>query len=75
MTASVILDEALKLPLEEREVLCAKLWNSLHGAEVSESSVRDEMQRRIQDAEEHPEEGIDWEDIKAEVLVTRGLKL
>jgi putative addiction module component (TIGR02574 family) len=74
MTTSVILDEALKLPVHDREELCARLWDSLQDSE-STSSLLGEMQRRIKYADEHPDELVDWEDFKAEVLATRGLKL
>jgi putative addiction module component (TIGR02574 family) len=74
MTANGLLDEALKLPLQEREELCARLWDSLQESE-STSSLLAEMQRRITHADEHPEELVDWEDFKAEVLAARGLKL
>lgn len=74
MTTNVILDEALKLPVQDREELCARLWDSLQES-ASTSSLLAEMQRRINYADEHPEELVDWEDFKAEVLASRGLKL
>lgn len=75
MTAALLLEEALKLPVREREVLCDQLHESLVTQKSASGAWEDELQRRIQHAEEHPEEGVDWEDFKAEMLDSRGLKL
>jgi putative addiction module component (TIGR02574 family) len=75
MTATSLLEEALKLPPGERGHLCEKLWSSLNDETARTAALKAEMQRRIADTEEHPEEGVDWEDFKAEILATRGLKL
>ncbi len=75
MTFSALLTEALKLPLQEREALCFRLKESLSETASEEGALADEMQRRILDAERHPEDAEDWEDTKAEIFVSRGLKL
>jgi putative addiction module component (TIGR02574 family) len=75
MTTTVLLNEALKLPPEERGDLCEKIWSSLDDESARTAALKAEMQRRIEDANAHPEDGIDWEDFKAEILATRGLKL
>jgi putative addiction module component (TIGR02574 family) len=75
MTAAMLLQEALKLPLKEREILCDQLQDSLEQTEPLDLELHAEMQRRIQDATEHPENGQTLEEWRAEILATRGLRL
>lgn len=72
MTAALLFEQALKLPAKEREELCEKLQDSLGSPD---SGLLAEMQRRIQDAMDHPEEGQTLQEWRDEIFATRGLRL
>jgi hypothetical protein len=75
MTATMLFEEALKLSLEEQEILYGKLDAQLHGQASSREELKLEMQRRIKDAMEHAEEGQTLQEWRDEILATRGLRL
>ena len=80
MSAETLFEQALQLPPEERELLCERIWQSLDRDTAEEeilltSDQEEELKRRIEHAQAHPEDGISWEEFKAEILETRGLRL
>ena len=78
MTASAILEQALRLSDEERlhiyEVLQESLPHEESEVELTSEQAA-ELKRRIADHEQNPDDVIDWEDFKAEIQETRGLVL
>ncbi len=71
---SVLLEEALKLPVIERRKLAEDIWESLDGSsEAFELSPEQaaELQRRIDHHEKFPEEGIPWETVRDDALARR----
>ena len=68
---SVLLKEALKLPVAERRKLAEDLWESLDGSpEVFNITPEQtaELQRRIDDADLNPGGNYSWEEIEAGAL-------
>jgi putative addiction module component (TIGR02574 family) len=65
MTREQILSEAMALDSRERELLAEQLWLSIDGStrEEVEQAWGDEIQRRAEDADEHPEEFRPAEDV------------
>ncbi|MCP5351901.1 MAG: addiction module protein [Chromatiales bacterium] len=66
-----LLDQALHLSIDERIELAEALWNSVleTGAEPDLSAQqRDELDRRIADMAENPDDGVSWEAAKAAAL-------
>ncbi len=71
---SVLLEEALKLPVTERRKLAEDIWESIDGApEAFELTPEQtaELQRRIDHHEKNLEEGIPWETVRDEALARR----
>jgi putative addiction module component (TIGR02574 family) len=63
---SVLLEQALKLPVSERKKLADDIYESINSSAegfrlTPEQEV--ELQRRIADHEKHPEEAIPWEEV------------
>ena len=76
MTADTLMEEALRLPAPEREALCERLWASLGAGSVTLPTDQvEELERRIAHYEAQPDDVISWNDLKAELLEKRGLKL
>lgn len=68
---SVLLEEALKLPVTERRKLAEEIWESIDGSpEAFELTPEQaaELQRRIDDEEQNPGGNYSWEEIEAEAL-------
>ena len=68
---SVNLAEVLKLPVDERLKLVESIWNSI--AEFPDSleltaEQKTELDRRLDEYESDPTEGISWADLKAQLL-------
>jgi putative addiction module component (TIGR02574 family) len=67
---SNLLEEAEKLPLEERLELVEALWDSIAAdADVDRLPVPpwhlDELDRRLAEFDADPEEGSSWEEVRA----------
>lgn len=61
---SVLLEEALKLPVSERKKLADDIYQSLDASDDGFRLTPEqeaELQRRIDDHEKHPEDAIPWE--------------
>src|SRR5580698_9205166 len=66
MTASLLLEEALKLPPQEREQLCEELWDSLEASDDDLTPEQlEELKRRLKEHKENPGDVVSWNDIKA----------
>ena len=65
---SVILEEALKLPVDKRIQLADQLYASVEeGRDNSFSLTADqlaELERRMEDHRKHPDSGIPWEVVR-----------
>jgi putative addiction module component (TIGR02574 family) len=72
MTRASILAEALRLPVEERAKLITELIATVEdepaeNPAVVEEAWATELDARIARADAHPEEGIDWVDLRAQL--------
>lgn len=59
------------LSVEDRVTLVGELWESIErerGTLPISDDLRAELVRRLEDADQHPEESIAWEEIKAAAL-------
>lgn len=71
---SVLLEQALKLPIAERKKLADDLYESI---ERSSEAVRltpeqeAELARRIEDYEQNPGGNFNWEEVEAEALARK----
>ncbi|HEY4176047.1 MAG TPA: addiction module protein [Kofleriaceae bacterium] len=65
--AAKLLEEAMRLPEEEREELAAKLLDSLEPPPGISIEDRDEIERRAAEARSGVP-GIEWDKIKGELL-------
>ena len=67
---STLLEEAEKLPVEERLELVEALWDSI-GADADLDRLpmpewqREELERRLADFDADPEAGSSWEEVRA----------
>ena len=66
-TASII-KELRKLPSDEKLEIIGDLWDSIPESEipVSEETL-EELARRADELERHPERGISWEQVRSEL--------
>ena len=66
---SSLLEEAEKLPLEERLELVEALWDSIASTDVDSLQIpdwhREELARRLAEYDADPEAGSSWEDVRA----------
>jgi putative addiction module component (TIGR02574 family) len=63
-----LLDQARKLSLAEQIDLLEALWDSIAGqpgVPLPTDAQRDELDRRLADHLAHPDEVLDWSDVKA----------
>ena len=71
MSASEILAAAKALPLEERIEIAEGLWEDItgngHDSDLTPEQAA-ELDRRAADARAHPERGIPWETVRAELF-------
>ena len=72
MSATEILAQVRELPLEQRREIAEALWNELEPEESPEFIA--ELERRAADARAHPERGIPWEKVRAEMFERYGVK-
>lgn len=74
MTRASILAEALRLPVEERAKLITELIATVDDATTEdpaevEQAWAAELELRIARADANPVEGIDWADLRAQLMV------
>ena len=74
MTRASILAEALRLPVEERAKLITELIATVDDATAEdpaevEQAWAAELELRIARADANPDEGIDWADLRAQLMV------
>lgn len=62
-----ILDQALKLPADERAVLAANLWASLEGDSDPdvEAAWAEEIRRRLHRIESGEDQPVPWDEIRS----------
>ncbi len=56
-----------KLSLEERLVLVEELWDSIAEATPLTEAQRAELDRRLEDHKDKPENAVPWESVKASI--------
>ena len=65
-----VLDDILKLSVEDRIRLAEEIWNTIaaHPEAVPVSQAqREELDRRLDDLERHPDGGRSWEEFRSEL--------
>lgn len=64
---SLLLEQALKLPISERIRLADDLYDSVSGSpgsvRLTDAQVA-ELERRLEDHQKHPEDAIPWEEVR-----------
>lgn len=71
---SVLIDQAIKLPVPERIKLIGDIWDSIadeQGSIELTPEQKAELDRRIEDYQLHPDDFSTWEDVR-ERLFKRG---
>jgi putative addiction module component (TIGR02574 family) len=67
---TTLLETAKKLPLADQVVLAEALWENIaeqgYDPELSPAQAA-ELDRRLEEYHKHPETGIPWEQVKAEL--------
>ena len=72
--SSNLSEEAKKLPLDERIALVEQIWDSIaeeNGCFELTEAQKQELDRRIQSAQQNPQAGRSWEEIKTEFLKSK----
>ncbi|HEY0765629.1 MAG TPA: addiction module protein [Pyrinomonadaceae bacterium] len=67
--ASKLIEEAKKLPVDERIALVEEIWDSIaedNGCFELTEAQKQELDLRIQSFQQNPQVGRSWEDIKSE---------
>ena len=69
--SKVSVADALKLSISDRIQLVGDIWDSI--ATVPESvsltaAQREELDRRLEDYRQHPDEGSPWEEVRSRIL-------
>ena len=65
MSATEIIAQVRELPLEQRREIAEALWNELEQEESPEFIA--ELEHRAEEMRQHPERGIPWETVQAEL--------
>jgi putative addiction module component (TIGR02574 family) len=73
MTRASVLADALRLPVEERAKLITELIATVDDAAADdptevEQAWAAELEQRIARADANPDEGIDWTDLRAQLM-------
>lgn len=71
---SILLEEALKLPIDERRRLADDIYDSIDASQEAvflTPEQETELVRRIENHRLHPEDGIPWEQVLAEALARK----
>ena len=72
--SSNLSEEAKKLPVDERIALVQEIWDSIaedNGCFELTEAQKQELDRRIQSAQQNPQAGRSWEEIKSEFLKSK----
>ncbi len=72
--SKVSLADVLELSPSERIRLVEEIWNSIEALPQPlplTSAQRGELDRRLEDYDQHPAEGSSWEEVKADILGVR----
>ncbi|HEX5399742.1 MAG TPA: addiction module protein [Verrucomicrobiae bacterium] len=72
MSASQVLEEIRKLPFEEQYEVFEHLREDFDPELTTEQIA--ELERRAAEARAHPERGIPWEQLRAEMFARYGVK-
>ena len=56
-----------KLTIEERLALVQELWDSIAEATPLTQAQRAELDRRLEDHRNHPQDAVPWESVKASI--------
>jgi len=72
--SKVTIADVLELSVPERIQLVEDIWDSI--AKLPQplalsQAQRDELDRRLEDYRQHPEDGSPWEDVKRRILGSR----
>ena len=70
----VSIEDVLELSLPERIQLVEDIWDSIAAQPQSTpltQAQRDELDRRLDDFHQHPDEGSPWEEVKGRILGER----
>ncbi len=73
MTKSQLTHEALALPMEDQLDLAQALWQNASPPPELELSpeLKTMLEARLKEAQENPDDGHTWEEVKAHVLARR----
>lgn len=79
MSAAELLEKAKALPIEQRAELANRLWENLaeEGCDLDPDLTPEqvaELERRAEEFRKNPEDGIPWEDIRADLKKRYGWK-
>ena len=68
MSAAQILEQIEQLPPEEQQAVAEKIWEKYgdFNDELTHEQVA-ELERRAEELRQHPERGIPWETVQAEL--------
>ena len=67
MSSEMVLKEARALPFAEQVELCRNLWNDIVQSPKLTPEHKAELDRRAEELRQHPERGIPWETVQAEL--------
>ena len=68
--SSAVLDEILKLSVEDRIRIAQEIWDSVAGDEEAvpvTQAQKDELDRRLDDLARNPDAGRSWEEFRSEL--------
>jgi putative addiction module component (TIGR02574 family) len=65
MSGETVLQTAKGLPLAERMELCRGLWNDIVTSDELTPGEAEEIDRRLADHLDNPEDVVAWEEVKA----------
>ncbi len=71
MTKEALILEIKQLPLAERYEVASEAWDSVMGDSpvfVESPEFLAELQRRVDDHDKNPDEGIDWEELRNRLI-------
>ena len=72
MTTAELLPEIFKLSPDDQRTIAQTLWDHLGGfAPVNEAEFKRELDRRVADADQHPENMIPWDQALRQLRAAR----
>lgn len=68
-----VIDQLRQLPVSERLELVGALWDSIasEGTPALSPAHQEELDRRLERLQQHPDEGIEWAALKSKLLQNR----